>query len=89
VKTELRPAPPPIEANDVAIVVGGTVLWLVAFLVLLPFHHSLAEHGRGWWQWACLAGAALGCLGIWYTRARRSAIRRAAGAEQPRSPEQG
>lgn len=84
-KTEPRPAPAPLEANDVAIVTWGTVLWLVAFLVLLPFHHTLAEHGRTWWQWTCLAGAGLGTIGIWYTRARRAALRRAAerrGEEQ-------
>ncbi|SEL43457.1 DUF2530 domain-containing protein [Streptacidiphilus jiangxiensis] len=77
VKTTTKlPAAPPMEANDVAIVTGGTVLWLVGFLVLLPFHSSMAAHGRGDWQWICLAGFGLGLIGIWYCRARRAAIRR-------------
>ncbi|MFD0330013.1 DUF2530 domain-containing protein [Streptacidiphilus monticola] len=57
------------------------MLWLVGFLVLLPFHSSMSAHGRGDWQWICLAGFALGLVGIWYTRARRDAIRRAEQAE--------
>ena len=75
-KTPLRPSPPPLEANDVAIVGGGTALWFVAFLALLPFHGTLADHGRGDWQWICLAGAGLGLIGLWYCRARRDAIAR-------------
>lgn len=70
-----------MEANDVAIVTGGTVLWLVAFVVLLPFHGWLSDHGHGTWLWTCLAGAALGLIGIWYCRARRDAIARSRAAE--------
>lgn len=69
-----------MEADDVAIVTGGTVLWLVAFLVLLPFHGWLSDHGDTKWLWTCLAGAALGLLGIWYCRARRAAIARSRAA---------
>ena len=65
-----------MEADDVAIVTGGTVLWLVGFLVLLPFHGWLSDHGDTKWLWTCLAGAALGLVGIWYCRARRAAIAR-------------
>ncbi|WP_457030373.1 DUF2530 domain-containing protein [Kitasatospora sp. P5_F3] len=84
-KTALRPSPPPLEANDVAIVGGGTVLWFVGFLVLLPFKGSLEQHGHGSWPWICLAGAGLGLIGLWYCRARRDAIRRSkeSAAESP------
>jgi hypothetical protein len=75
-KSSLRPAPPPIEANEVAITTGGTILWLVAFVVLLPFHHTLSAHHATWWLWTCLCGAALGGYGIHYTRARRAALAR-------------
>ncbi|MFJ8045094.1 DUF2530 domain-containing protein [Kitasatospora sp. NPDC096147] len=80
-KTAVRPSPPPLEANDVAIVGGGTALWFLAFLVLIPFHSSLEESGHGRWPWICLAGAGLGLIGLWYCRARRDAIRRARAAE--------
>ncbi|GAA1193019.1 hypothetical protein F4556_002995 [Kitasatospora gansuensis] len=85
-KTALRPSPPPLEANDVAIVGGGTVLWFVGFLVLIPFKGSLERSGHGSWPWICLVGAALGLIGLWYCRARRDAIRRSkeeAAAESP------
>jgi hypothetical protein len=76
-KTLLRPAPEPLEADDVAIVTRGTVLWFAGFLLLLPFRAQLADADRGLWPWICLAGAGLGLIGIWYCRSRRAAIARA------------
>ncbi|MFE9424483.1 DUF2530 domain-containing protein [Kitasatospora sp. NPDC006697] len=75
-KSPLHPAPPPLEADDVKIVGGGTVLWFLGFLVLLPFHSALSRHGHGNWPWICLAGGLLGLIGLWYCRARRAAIQR-------------
>ncbi|MER8183113.1 DUF2530 domain-containing protein [Kitasatospora sp. NPDC094015] len=75
-KTPLHPSPPPLEANDVAIVGGGTVLWFLAFVALVPFQSSLSEHGHGTWPWICLSGGLLGLIGLWYCVSRRSAIRR-------------
>ncbi|GAA0684616.1 DUF2530 domain-containing protein [Kitasatospora atroaurantiaca] len=88
-KTPLRPSPPPLEANDVAIVGGGTVLWFLGFLVLLPFDSTLSANGHPYWPWICLAGAGLGLIGLWYCRARRAAIQRsrAAAEESPQNPE--
>ncbi|MED7949620.1 DUF2530 domain-containing protein [Streptomyces sp. BE20] len=80
-KTPLHPSPPSLEANDVAIVGGGTVVWFVAFLVLLPFWGTLSDHGHGNWPWICLAGSGLGLIGLWYCRARRDAIARSRAAE--------
>ncbi|MGW4893722.1 DUF2530 domain-containing protein [Kitasatospora sp. NPDC004240] len=79
-KTPPHPSPPPLEANDVAIVGGGTVLWFVAFLALLPFQDALSDHGYGDWPWICLSGAGLGLIGLWYCRARRDAIARSRAA---------
>jgi Protein of unknown function (DUF2530) len=80
-KTPPRAAPPPLEANDVAVVTGGTVVWFVLFLVQLPFYGWFDDHGHTWWIWTCLAGAGLGLIGIWYVRRRRNAMRR--DAERP------
>jgi hypothetical protein len=84
-KTPTHPAPPPLEANDVAIVGGGTVLWFLGFLVTLPLQHTLSQHGHGNWPWICLSGGLLGLIGLWYCRARRDAIRRAAAQDQTQS----
>ncbi|MFE4976314.1 DUF2530 domain-containing protein [Kitasatospora sp. NPDC056651] len=80
-KTPPHPSPPPLEANDVAIVGGGTVLWFVAFVALLPFRSTLSAHGHGTWPWICLSGGLLGLIGLWYCRARRDAIARSRAAE--------
>lgn len=70
------PAQRPLDVDGVRSVTVGTVLWVVAFLALLPFRSRLEEAGNGWWLWTCLAGAGLGLLGIEYTRRRRDAIAR-------------
>jgi uncharacterized membrane protein len=45
------------------VVLTGTALWFLAFLVLLPFWTWLGEHHHRLWLWTCLAGWALGVLG--------------------------
>jgi hypothetical protein len=79
----LREAPEPLEANDVATVTVGTIVWFVLFVVQLPFYGWYSDHGHTWFIWSCAAGAGLGLLGLMYVRARRDAIARAraAGAE--------
>jgi hypothetical protein len=72
-------APPlePLPDDGVVTVAIGTVLWLVALLVLLPFWHRLDSHGHLWWIAACAWGTGLGLLGIGYCwrRARRLGLR--------------
>jgi hypothetical protein len=43
----------------------------VAFFLLLPFYGQLAENGRTWWLWTCLAGFGLGVIGWDYCRRRK------------------
>jgi len=76
--TPTHEAPPPLEGNVVATITGGTVLWFVLFLVQLPFYGWFADHGYLWWLWTFLAGAGLGCIGIWYVRGREAALTREA-----------
>lgn len=62
----------PLDLDGVRTVEIGTVLWLVAFLALLPFYGRLEESGRLWWLWACMAGFGLGLFGIEICRKRRA-----------------
>jgi hypothetical protein len=63
----------PIEVDMFKIVVVGTVLYAIAFVVLLPFRTSLGNAGHGRWPWVALSGVVLGLIGLvlTYRRARR------------------
>jgi hypothetical protein len=63
----------PLDVDGVRTVAVGTGLWLLAFVALLPFYGALADHGRTWWLWTCLAGFGLGMCGLAYCRRRRDA----------------
>ena len=62
----LRPSPPPLEVNTFFLVAVGEALWLLAFLILLPF-----RDGRGLELQTCAAGFLLGLLGLFLSRHRR------------------
>lgn len=62
----------PLDVTGVRTIGVGVVLWIVAFVALLPFYSTLQDHGRGWWLWTCLAGFGLGLLGLEYCRRRRN-----------------
>ena len=66
------------EHTDAVVpVTVGTVLWAIAFVVLLPFRSRLKANGTDWWLWVCAAGFVLGILGSLWVRRRRSAYRSA------------
>lgn len=65
----------PLDLDAVRTVRVGTALWLVAFLVLLPFTDGLSDSDRGWWLWTCVAGMTLGLIGIAFTTRRRQRMR--------------
>jgi hypothetical protein len=81
VSRTLRPAPPPLEANDELVTAIFTAAWAVALVVLLILRNQIPPAER-WWIWTCVAGVAMGLFALWYVprmkRARaRSAARRA------------
>jgi len=82
-RSPLRAAPEPLEANDVATVTVGTIVWFALFVGQLPFYGWYSDHGHTWLIWTCLAGGCLGLVGLTYVRARRDAIRRAAATAAP------
>ena len=62
----------PLDVDGVRTLAVGTALWLVAFVLLLPFAGRLADTDRVWWLWTCLAGFGLGVIGWDYCRRRRN-----------------
>ena len=62
----------PLDVDGTRTVAVGSLLFLLAFLLLLPFRGRLDEAGNGWWLWTCLAGFGLGVLGWEYCRRRRN-----------------
>jgi hypothetical protein len=69
-----HPEVEPVGNDGVRTVAVGTALWVIGFLVLLPFRDALAEHDADWWLWVCVAGAGLGLLGIAYCVRRRNRL---------------
>lgn len=63
----------PVDVDGVRAVAVGAALWLVALVALLPFTSRLADTGRAWWLFTCLAGVGLGLVGLEYCRRRRPA----------------
>ena len=71
-RPEQRPTPPPLEANEVAIAVTGTIAWAVALVVLAVFFRDdLQRHDASWWLWACGLGVVLGLYGLRFALRRR------------------
>ena len=64
----------PLDVDGIRTVGVGTLGWLIAFLVLLPFSGTLADQHRLWWLWTCVAGVMLGLVGLAYCRRRRSRL---------------
>jgi peptidoglycan/LPS O-acetylase OafA/YrhL len=59
----LRPDPPPLEVDDPRIIGVGLALWAVALVVLVALDLS-GTSIPGWWHVMCVAGTALGVLGV-------------------------
>jgi hypothetical protein len=65
----------PLDVDGVRTMAVGSTLWLVAFLMLLPFYGWLEQNDTQWWLWTCLAGFGLGMFGWDHCRRRRRSRR--------------
>lgn len=70
-----------IDPSGVRIVTAGTIVWALAFVLLLPFWGRLNASGHLWWLWTCVAGFGFGVIGIDHCRRR---ARRLAESERER-----
>jgi hypothetical protein len=87
VTRDLRPAPPPLEANDQLVTAVITAGWAVALVVLLVLRDQI-PHDERWWIWTCAVGVAMGLFGLWYVpRIKRARARSAARREQAGTPQ--
>ena len=68
--SERRPDPAPVSTDDRKAVLVGIALWIAGLAGLLVFLTPLTEAGDAWWLWACVAGLALGLIGLLYTHFR-------------------
>lgn len=60
-----------LDSHGITTFVVGSIAWLVALVLMLPFYSQLESAGRLWWLWTCLAGFGLGMYGIEVARWRR------------------
>jgi hypothetical protein len=81
VKRQLRPAPPPLEANDTVILGVMTAAWGVALIVLLIVRNHLAAADQ-WWIWVPVTGFIFGLFGFVFVPHLKRSRARAAGRRQ-------
>jgi len=87
VSRTLRPAPPPLEANDELVTAIITAAWAVALVVLLVLRDQIPPSER-WWIWTCVAGVVMGLFALWYVpRMKRARARGAARRAQAQDAE--
>jgi hypothetical protein len=55
--------PPPAQMRSGPVALTGTVIFLIAFVALLPFYGWLGDHGHRIWLWTALAGFVEGICG--------------------------
>lgn len=58
-----RTRPAAVQTDARRVVLVGTALFFVAFVVLLPFWGWLGTHDHRDWLWTALAGWVLGIVG--------------------------
>lgn len=83
-----RPAPEPMETDEVRVVAAGTVLFAIGLVLTVVLHGRLEDDGRGDWVWIMACGVLLGLIGLRTVRRRRVTLRTDA-ANDPSSGEPG
>jgi hypothetical protein len=69
--SERKPDPTPAATDDRKPLAVGSILWLVALVVVLISSGPLGPSGDRSWTWACVAGLAIGALGLAYVHRQR------------------
>ena len=69
-----RPAPEPLETDDVRVLLAGIALWAVALVVLLIRQGGVGDGSTGRWVWVAVAGVFLGLVALRHVRRRQITI---------------
>ena len=65
--SERRPDPAPLKTDDRKAFLAGTIAWVVALVVTLVLNTEV------WLVWACVAGLAIGLIGLGWSVWKRRA----------------
>lgn len=65
------------DADAVRPLIGGTIGWAIAALIMLVRLDDLRANDREWWLVVCAIGFGLGLIGTWVVVRRRRAYRAA------------
>ncbi len=82
---DVPPLLPSYQVSLSRVVILGTTLWFVGFVVLLFFIPQLQENDAMIWLWTCLTGSVLGLVGLAIYRWQRAAARRGSRGAQTSS----
>ncbi|WP_432523937.1 DUF2530 domain-containing protein [Kineococcus sp. SYSU DK006] len=81
--SKAKPPPPPLVTDDRRPVLVGLAVWAVLLVVALVVP-EVRSTGQGRWLGSCIAGLALGLVGLAHVHRRERRARR--GPREPREP---
>lgn len=67
---ERKSHPEPVEIDAKKIVLTGTLIWVLVFIVLAALYPALADAGLQWWLHTAGVGILLGIVGLIMIRKR-------------------
>ena len=74
--SERQPDPLPLRTRDTPTILTGTVLWVIAMVVVLLVVRPADPRP----VWVCVAGIGLGLFGLWFVRRRDARLEETAPA---------
>ena len=67
---ERKSHPQAVDVNAKKVVLGGTLIWVLIFIVLAALYPTLTDSGLQWWLHTAGVGILLGIVGLIMIRKR-------------------